>query len=1293
VPRHPYPLGPSWSRPVCLLVDIGAESVLGVPRVVSPSAPVCADESERERVPRPLTWLVRVYLDLCCLTASALRYRLLTDSTCICIGVDLHKPDYIKQLVAGALGGYCGRFRYVEMDAGSLTLDGVRRLVETEARQPLTALAGVHASTDCTTLSFAKRKKGRHHRAMGPPNSYTIRQLESMDTAHVDQLVAPVSEKAISDDGVRCRILEMLCELVRAYPRIVITAENPRALFRFMPDVRRVAAMPGWQLVSLDYCAVAVPGCDEDTPQKPSDLLLYGAPGPVAGPVCARTVCPFVLPGTTLHRKVVCGSSSLDARQMVLRCVIRRSMIPLGVFRWVDEVCGLASEEPLAEVVARSTIRVEQGQAVEILTEALDSAALMEKHGTTADDVDVVAPEESLPVGETRGGVGRDWAPQSDCGDGGPGDPGRGYTQGELDKLLVGELPEPKVPAGRCRMDLAVKALLSLPTHVRLWLGHEGLTSATLRSGTFDGTLPAMAELATAVAWPGHPNRLEAIAAGVSLQIGDGSFVRSPTLGIADDWSSGDQYFYGLWDDVSALRLVYAAVHRLITYVAGSAGSPYLIYDPEPKMTKPTDWRKGMLHESQHVECWAKLTTINNWALHMLRGGFYAVPHTAVPTSRRRNAPTLRPESDLFDEEQTEFVRKKMRTEIAAGVQNVVHDRPFVLHGVHLVPKPDGSDEKWRIVHDMSSFRRYFDKIPFKAETLKSFPEAFKPGLWYWRTDLQAAYHGIEVQSWMRTLFGIEFEGMYMESAAAPFGFRLSAYWCHRLAKIALGHLRAKGHYGVFFLDDNLWAATSFAEAVLMQIEVLTLYESLGFRFNRKSHMLPTRQIEYLGALAHTAAAVPTWHMPDRKIQRYKAEAQGLADGTAEKPVRKVAKVIGQMISIAIAVPLVRVLSHELYAVLYSNRELDWQNSKVALSAEARAELDFYFKYVSGLNDTGFPIWASEAVTDLKQLAPHYTVAVDASFVGVGWQVNPAHVWPAPMPARSPLFDDGPPPVLSDPPLDGAGSTSYEAHIPFHPKESQMPQAMREMLGLALCVRSLASMPCMRGRRVRAYVDASATMFCYRNGGGRSKAMCRILRFLHMQLLCAGIVLVDVVWTPGEQMVLNGTDALSRPRPNTIRDRGEWRMQHMVYQAICQWAGFVPFHDLFASRVNSKCDAYFSSGADAGRTGEPNAFANSWRGLDAWAFPPQHLITLTVRFAILCKCRILLVVPTFRMQLWWNEVERAAQDVWHLGRRPDLFERLCAVDGRSVWQPVARPFAEFSVFYIDARPPSPLCTE
>jgi hypothetical protein len=220
----------------------------------------------RVRVPRSLAWIIKVYLDLCCLTASSLRYRLLTDPTCITIGIDLHRPDYIEGLVAGALGAYCPRFRYEKRDAGSLTLDEVRQIVADLARQPMSSVAGVHASPNCRASSFAKRKVGPPHRAMGDPSLYTVDQLEAMDPAAVDQLVAPVSAEAVFDDATRRNMLALLQELTAECPHATVTVENPRSLFRFMPDVRRMAAMPGWQLVSLDYCAVAVAGSDDDTP-------------------------------------------------------------------------------------------------------------------------------------------------------------------------------------------------------------------------------------------------------------------------------------------------------------------------------------------------------------------------------------------------------------------------------------------------------------------------------------------------------------------------------------------------------------------------------------------------------------------------------------------------------------------------------------------------------------------------------------------------------------------------------------------------------------------------------------------------------------------------------------------------------------------------------------------------------------------------------------------------------------------------------------------------------------------
>ena len=52
-----------------------------------------------------------------------------------------------------------------------------------------------------------------------------------------------------------------------------------------------------------------------------------------------------------------------------------------------------------------------------------------------------------------------------------------------------------------------------------------------------------------------------------------------------------------------------------------------------------------------------------------------------------------------------------------------------------------------------------FDPVPFKLETMKHFPDIFRPNHFIFKLDFKAAYHNFLVRSCLRELFGLEFEG------------------------------------------------------------------------------------------------------------------------------------------------------------------------------------------------------------------------------------------------------------------------------------------------------------------------------------------------------------------------------------------------------------------------------------------------------------------------------------------------------------------------------------------------------
>jgi hypothetical protein len=101
-------------------------------------------------------------------------------------------------------------------------------------------------------------------------------------------------------------------------------------------------------------------------------------------------------------------------------------------------------------------------------------------------------------------------------------------------------------------------------------------------------------------------------------------------------------------------------------------------------------------------------------------------------------------------------------------------------------------------------------------------------------------------------------------------------------------------------------------------------------------------------------------------------------------------------------------------------------------------------------------------------------------------------------------------------------------------------------------------------------------------------------------------------------------DALSKLRWR--RDSAEWSTPTEVFRQLCATAGWQPSIDLFASRGNNLTAMYCSEFPEQGAW--TSAFARSWDGVRAWAFPPFSAAAAMLRH--LCRAsqaRILTLVP------------------------------------------------------------------
>jgi hypothetical protein len=92
-------------------------------------------------------------------------------------------------------------------------------------------------------------------------------------------------------------------------------------------------------------------------------------------------------------------------------------------------------------------------------------------------------------------------------------------------------------------------------------------------------------------------------------------------------------------------------------------------------------------------------------------------------------------------------------------------------------------------------------------------------------------------------------------------------------------------------------------------------------------------------------------------------------------------------------------------------------------------------------------------------------------------------------------------------------------------------------------------------------------------------------------------------WMPGTEMP---ADAWSREL--ALHDSADWEVDHSIFAAITRKLKFLPTLDLFASRLNRKCDRYYSFRCDPSCAGvDALSDDKCWRDTAAYAAPPPHL--------------------------------------------------------------------------------------
>lgn len=105
-------------------------------------------------------------------------------------------------------------------------------------------------------------------------------------------------------------------------------------------------------------------------------------------------------------------------------------------------------------------------------------------------------------------------------------------------------------------------------------------------------------------------------------------------------------------------------------------------------------------------------------------------------------------------------------------------------------------------------------------------------------------------------------------------------------------------------------------------------------------------------------------------------------------------------------------------------------------------------------------------------------------------------------------------------------------------------------------------------------------------------------------------------------------------RPRSVTDSSEWKLNPETFRMICKALGF-PDIDLLASRISHNLPMYISWQPDPFSRGV-DAFQQSWRNLESYAFLPYRLIGKVLRKVQIDMFTITLIIQAWQSQPWYS---------------------------------------------------------
>jgi len=492
-----------------------------------------------------------------------------------------------------------------------------------------------------------------------------------------------------------------------------------------------------------------------------------------------------------------------------------------------------------------------------------------------------------------------------------------------------------------------------------------------------------------------------------------------------------------------------------------------------------------------------------------------------------------------------------------------------------LVPKPDGSN---RFIINLKELNKFIDPPHFKMEDIKSVRDLINKNSYMCTLDLKDAYYLVPIKENYRKFLRFRFEDKLYQFNCLPFGLCTSPYVFTKIMKPVITHLRTAGILCVIYLDDILFIEKSKEKCHYNVKKAITLLESLGFIINyKKSSLIPSQTCKYLGFIINSVSF--GLELDKRKKKKILALLKNFKKDNWYK-IRDFAQLLGTLNAACPAIT---------YGFVYCKR----------LEREKFLALKF--------NDNNF-----EGKICIKE-----TMWQDLQW----WKRNIQYSF-NPIRTQNYILE-----IFSDASTSGWGCfcNGTSAYGSWNEEERKHHINWLELLAAFFALRCFASE--LSNKEILLRLD-NTTAICYINRAGG-------IQFPHLSSLAREIW----QWCESRKIWIRASYIASKE--NVEADAAsritnidtEWELAKAHFEEIVEAFG-KPSIDLFASRINKKCEFFYSRFPDPDAS-VVDAFTVSWKNKNFYAFPPFALILRTLRKIVLDQAEGIVVVPYWPAQPWF----------------------------------------------------------